>query len=143
MKDNLVLGIRTTAGHAAPTIASLIDDVFAPEPPRRVRPTQTLEPVALETAKVLIPATDTQPAFDIDEWLDRSVLEPFTIDWDAMVTEAPVAEPQAPVIAAAPRRVSRDQRRREELGDRLQAMRAQMAEVKLRVAMLTPTISAN
>jgi len=132
MTDTLVLDIPTTAGQAA--IATLMDDDVAPQPgQRRVAGTRPLE-----TAKVLTPTVDVPDSFNIDEWIDHSILDPFAIDWDAMepvVEEAKVLAPLADIVAAPPRRLSRDERRKADLEDRLQAMRSQMAEVKLRVAM--------
>jgi hypothetical protein len=129
MTDTLVLDIPTTAGQAAATIASLTGDDFAPQPAKRQLGTRPLE-----TAKVLSPTVEVPDSFNIDDWLDRTILDPFAIDWEAMAPETPETAPVAP-IATAPRRLSRDQRRRADLDDRLQAMRSQMAEVRLKVAM--------
>lgn len=131
MTDTLMLDIPTTLGHAAPTIADLTGDDFAPKPVtvRSTRP--------VETGKALSPTVTVPDSFNIDDWIDRTVLDPFAIDWDAMAPEAPAAKALEPAaeIVRAPRRLTRDQRRQADLEDRLQAMRSQMAQVKLKVAM--------
>jgi hypothetical protein len=163
MTDTLVLDIATTAGLATPahlglddaSVIGLNDASVVPGAARRIAETgKAFAPVAkvfsplakayTPAAKAYEPMAEALPAvvtvpdsFDAEAWLDRSEA---VAAWDDAPAVTVPFEPAAPV---APKTVSRDVWRRSALNERLEAMRAQMNAVNLRVAMLNAEPGAN
>jgi hypothetical protein len=126
MTDSVTLDIRPTAGHASATIADLIGDGFGFEgrPARRQR---YVSPVPMSAVRT--PSLKSL----IDEVFAEAVLVPFELDWPHQPGDQSVALP------GATRRATRFERQRQELDDRLQAMRATVKDVTFRVSMLQET----
>jgi hypothetical protein len=155
MTDTLVLDIAMTAGLATPAHLGLDDACVVPGAARRLAETgRAFAPVAkvfspfakayTPAAKAYEPMTEALPAvvtvpdsFDAEAWLDRA--ESFTA-WDGALAGPVPVEPVAP---ATPKTVSRDVWRRSALNERLEAMRAHMKAVNLRVAMLSAEPGVN
>ncbi|MBC7542523.1 MAG: hypothetical protein H7338_07325 [Candidatus Sericytochromatia bacterium] len=143
MTDGVTFDIRPTAGHAAATIAGQIGASFDMEnrPARRTRYTAPLDmghhPMRAPHAKTLMPDL----AAMLDEIFDEAVLVPFDLDWQQPMVSAAVSAAVAANLTEQPearRRVPRFERQRQELGDRLQAVRAGLKDVTLRVSMMSP-----